>query len=157
MDKDSLDTMDVMDKQILNMLQEEFPLTERPFDAIGEKIGLSGDEVRVRVMKLKNRGYIRRIGPVLDPKKMGYVSYLCGVAVPPERLEDVAGTVSAEPAVTHNYERNGELNLWFAVTMKEKDDIERFLTSLEEAFSITIYRFPEKQTFKIKTRFFVPG
>ena len=156
MDKDSPDTMDVMDKQILNMLQEEFPLTERPFDTLGEKIGISGEEVRVRVMELKHRGYIRRIGPVLDPKKMGYVSLLCGVAVPPERLEDAARAVSAEPAVTHNYERDGDLNLWFTVTMKKKDDIERFLTSLEKTFSITIYRFPEKQTFKIKTRFFVP-
>jgi len=150
------DTMDHADRQILTMLQEEFPLTERPFDAIGEKIGLSGEETRRRVTQLKESGYIRRIGPVLDPKKMGYVSLLCGTAVPAGRLEEVARAVSAESSVTHNYEREGDLNLWFTVTMKKNEDIERFLKTLEEAFSIRIYRFPEKRTFKIKTRFSIP-
>ena len=150
------DTMDHADRQILTMLQEEFPLTERPFDDIGEKIGLSGEETRRRVTRLKEHGYIRRIGPVLDPKKMGYVSLLCGAGVPAGRLEEVARAVSAESSVTHNYEREGDLNLWFTVTMKKNEDIERFLKTLEEAFSIRIYRFPEKRTFKIKTRFSIP-
>jgi DNA-binding Lrp family transcriptional regulator len=156
MDKTPPDTMDHADRQILTMLQEEFPLTERPFDDIGEKIGLSGEETRRRVTRLKERDYIRRIGPVLDPKKMGYVSLLCGASIPAGRLEEVARAVSAEPSVTHNYEREGDLNLWFTVTMKKNEDIERFLKTLEEAFSIRIYRFPEKRTFKIKTRFSIP-
>ncbi|MDD3845654.1 MAG: Lrp/AsnC family transcriptional regulator [Syntrophorhabdaceae bacterium] len=156
MDKDSLNGMDVIDRRILNMLQEEFPLTEKPFDDIGAEIGLGGEEIRQRVASLKLRGYIRRIGPVLDPKRMGYVSLLCGVAAPHGRLEELARAVSAQPAVTHNYERTGELDLWFTVTMKNKEDIERFLSTLEETFSVTIYRFPERRTFKIKTRFTIP-
>lgn len=156
MDKSPPDIMDHADRKILTMLQEEFPLTERPFDVIGEKIGLSGEEIRRRVMRLRERGYIRRIGPVLDPKKMGYVSLLCGAAIPAGRLEEVARAVSAESSVTHNYEREGDLNLWFTVTMKKNEDIEGFLKALEEEFSIRIYRFPEKRTFKIKTRFSIP-
>ena len=35
--------------------------------------------------------------------------------VPPERLEEVAAIVSAEPLVNHNYERTHEINLWFVV------------------------------------------
>ena len=156
MNEDSAKGMDVIDKKILNMLQEEFPLTERPFDDIGIKIGLSGEETRKRVTDLRLRGYIRRLGPVLDPKRMGYTSLLCGVAVPHDRLEEIACAVSEEPGVTHNYERQGDLNLWFTVTMKSKDNIERFLSTLEESFSVTIHRFSEKRTFKIRTRFPIP-
>ena len=66
---------------------------------------------------------------------------------------ETSGTSITVPGVTHNYEREGELNLWFTVTMERKEDIERFLSMLEETFSITIQRFPEKRTFKIRTRF----
>ncbi|HNT44292.1 MAG TPA: hypothetical protein PKN85_07495, partial [Syntrophorhabdaceae bacterium] len=116
-------------------------------------IGLTEEETRNRVKDLKDGGRIRRIGPVLDAKRLGYTSLLCGVAIPPDRLGQISGTVSEEPGVTHNYEREGELNLWFTVTMERKEDIERFLSMLEETFSITIQRFPEKRTFKIRTRF----
>lgn len=148
--------MDTIDKRILNVLQEEFPLTERPFEAIGAKVGLTEKETRERVKNLRDRGYIRRIGPVLDAGRLGYASLLCGVAVPPDRLEEVSGAVTEESGVTHNYEREGELNLWFTVTMERTEDIERFLSRLEKTFSVTIHRFPEKRTFKIRTRFPVP-
>lgn len=148
--------MDTIDKKILNVLQEEFPLAERPFEAIGAKVGLTEKETRERVKNLRDRGYIRRIGPVLDAGRLGYASLLCGVAVPPDRLEEVSGAVTVEPGVTHNYEREGELNLWFTVTMERTEDIERFLSRLEKTFSVTIHRFPQKRTFKIRTRFPLP-
>lgn len=145
--------MDNIDKKILNLLQDELPLAEKPFEEIGKKVGLTGEETMKRVIRLKQDGLIRRIGPMLDAKKMGYSSLLCAAAVPVERIEEVAAAVSAETGVTHNYERDGELNLWFTVTMKEKKDIDSFISGLEGTYSIKIYRFPEKRTFKLKTHF----
>ncbi|MHB8110925.1 MAG: siroheme decarboxylase subunit alpha [Syntrophorhabdaceae bacterium] len=148
--------MDAIDKRILNLIQEEFPLVERPFAAIGEKLGITDKNVQDRILRLKTLGIIRRIGPVLDAKKIGYHSLLCASTVPPDLIDDVARTVNAEPSVTHNYERAGKLNLWFTVTMKNNRDIDDFIAGIEKRFSITIYRFPEKKTFKIKTRFLIP-
>lgn len=148
--------MDAIDAHILNMIQEEFPLVEKPFAAIGERLGLSGKDVEDRVKRLKTLGIIRRIGPVLDAKKLGYYSVLCAAAVPQDIIDDVARTVNAERSVTHNYEREGELNLWFTVTMQDKDVVEDFIAGIERQFSLTIYRFPEKKTFKIRTRFVIP-
>jgi len=149
--------MDATDKKLLDMLQEEFPLSERPFAEIGMKVGLTGEEVQIRIENLKAGGYIRRIGPVLNAMRLGYHSLLCGAAIGPDMIEAVAEAVTAEPSVTHNYEREGDLNLWFTVTMKTETDIEKFLHGLEERFSITIHRFPQKRTFKIKTRFITGG
>jgi DNA-binding Lrp family transcriptional regulator len=145
--------MDQIDRAILNIIQEEFPLTEKPFEAIGRQVEISGKEALERVKRLKEEGFIRRIGLVLERKKLGYASLLCGVHVDNDKIEEVAGTISAEPAVTHNYERDGELNLWFTVTMKTIDDINIFLRNIEERHALRIYRFPEKKTFKIKTYF----
>jgi len=146
--------MDDMDRKLLDVLQEEFPLAEMPFLEIGEKMGITGSEVKTRIERLKAKGYIRRIGPVLDAKKLGYRSLLCAAAVRPDIIEEFAYAVNAEPSVTHNYERDGAvLNLWFTVTMKTENNIDEFLKGIEDKFSIAIHRFPEKRTFKIRTRF----
>jgi siroheme decarboxylase len=146
-------TIDTMDKKLLDTLQDEFPLAEMPFVEIGKKLGITESEVMTRLERLKAGGYIRRIGPVLDAKKLGYHSLLCAAAAAPDIIGELAHTISAEPSVTHNYEREGELNLWFTITMRGQNDIDRFLKDIEDRFSIKIYRFPEKRTFKIKTRF----
>ncbi len=145
--------MDPADRAILNIIQKEFPLTKKPFEAIGRQVGISEKEALERVKRLKERGFIRRIGLILERKKLGYASLLCGVHVDNDKIEEVAGTISKEPGVTHNYERDGELNLWFTVTMRTIDDINLFLKDIEKSLSLQVYRFPEKRTFKIKTFF----
>jgi DNA-binding Lrp family transcriptional regulator len=145
--------MDAIDRTILNAIQEEFPLTEQPFETIGKQAGISEEEALERIRRLTEEGYIRRIGLVLERKKLGYASLLCGAHVDADMIEEIAGEISKEPGVTHNYEREGELNLWFTVTMKTMDNINQFITTLEQTFSIKVYKFPEKRTFKIKTYF----
>lgn len=147
------DLMDDIDKHILNIIQEEFPLTSRPFAEIGRQAGIDEEDALCRVKKLKEDGYIRRIGPVLDPGSLTLVSTLCGVRVEEEILMDVVREVNKHKGVTHNYEREGTLNLWFTITAKSVEEIDAFLSSLEGQFSLIIYRFPKKRAFKIKTYF----
>ncbi len=145
--------MDEIDKKILNLIQEEFPLSERPFEDIGKEVGISGREVVKRVKELKEKGIIRRIGPILERKKLGYVSVLCGVHVDNSKIMEVARAINGLTGVTHNYEREGDLNLWFTITKKTAGEIDRTLSDLEETYGLKIYRFPEKRMFKIKTYF----
>lgn len=145
--------MDEIDKKILNLIQEEFPLTERPFAAIGKKVGIGEREAVKRVKTLKEKGIIRRIGPILERKKLGYVSVLCGVHVDGNAITEVAGEINGLAGVTHNYEREGDLNLWFTITKKTVEEIDRALSDLEKAHGLKVYRFPEKKMFKIKTYF----
>jgi len=145
--------MDEIDKKILNLIQEEFPLAERPFAAIGKQAGISGKEAVKRVKTLKEKGIIRRIGPILERKKLGYVSVLCGVHVDDNAIAEVAREINGLTGVTHNYEREGDLNLWFTITKKTIGEIDRALSDLEKAHALRVYRFPEKKMFKIKTYF----
>lgn len=149
----SYNKIDPIDRAILNSIQEEFPITKRPFETIGRQIGISEKEALDRIKRLTKEGYIRRIGPILERKKLGYASLLCGTHVDDNLIEAVAEVINKETGVTHNYERDGELNLWFTVTMKTMNDIDKFITNLEKTFGIRIYKFPEKRTFKIKTYF----
>ncbi|HOJ70968.1 MAG TPA: AsnC family transcriptional regulator [Syntrophorhabdaceae bacterium] len=145
--------MDDIDRKILNMIQEGFPVDRRPFRIIGEMVGLNEEMVLNRIKALKEKGVIRRIGPILERKRLGYESVLCGLHVEEDKIVEIAKAINRHSGVTHNYERDGELNLWFTITAKTKKEIDTFLADVERRFSIRIYRFPEKRMFKIKTYF----
>jgi siroheme decarboxylase len=145
--------LDDTDRQVLNLMQQEFPLVSHPFLQIGESLGLTEQEVLARVKRLKEAGLIRRIGPVLERRKLGYASCLCGVAVDEARIAEVAQEISKHAGITHSYERNGDLNLWFTITKKTAGEIDGFLKEIEKRFGLIIYRFPARRVFKIKTFF----
>lgn len=145
--------MDEIDKKILNLIQGEFPLHERPYAEIGRQIGIGEDEAMERVRRLKDAGIIRRIGVVFEPKKLDYTSTLCGVHVEEEILMDVVEAINKNTGVTHNYEREGDLNLWFTIIADKAEEIDAFIGDLERRFALKIYRFPKKRVFKIKTFF----
>jgi siroheme decarboxylase len=145
--------MDEIDKKILNLIQEEFPLHERPYEEIGRQVGIDEKEAMDRVRKLKDAGIIRRIGAVFEPKRLDYTSTLCGVHVDEEDLMAVVDVINRHAGVTHNYEREGDLNVWFTIIADKAEGIDRFIEDLQYKFSLKIYRFPKKRVFKIKTFF----
>ncbi len=145
--------MDETDRKILNIIQEEFPITSRPFAEIGKRAGVHEKAALESVKKQKEAGYIRRIGPVLEPKKIDYTSTLCGTHVEEAMLLDVAAEINTHKGVTHNYEREGKLNLWFTITAQSAEEIDAFIESIEKLFGLTIYRFNKKRVFKIRTFF----
>jgi DNA-binding Lrp family transcriptional regulator len=56
---------------------------------------------------------------------LGYTSELVAMKVPRERLDEVAQLVNEYEGVTHNYERDGEYNLWFTITAKTRVELDR--------------------------------
>jgi len=145
--------MEEIDKKILNIMQKDFPLDQKPFARVGELIGLEEKDVIERVANLKKNGYIRRIGPIFERKKLEYASTLCGVHLDKDRMMEFINEINTHAGVTHNYERQGYLNVWFTIAARTKDDINIFLSGLEAKHALKIYRFPEKKVFKIKTFF----
>ena len=142
--------MDKTDRKILNIIQTEFPVEEEPFKVLGEAIGISEDEVLDRVKKLKERGIIRRIGAVLDTKRMGFASTLCAARVPEERVKEFVDVVNSYSGVTHNYRRFHMYNIWFTFIAQSEEDIDRSLNEISEKTGIDgILNMPVRRKFKI--------
>ena len=146
--------MDATDRRVLNVVQKGFPVTPRPFEEIGKAVGLSGEEVLSRLKRLKDEGIIRRIGAVVDPRSLGWVSTLCAARVPEEKIASFVSTVNQLPGVTHNYERKAYYNIWFTLTAPSWTELEKFLHWISQESGIgEIVHLPAREIFKVKVMF----
>ncbi len=146
--------VDDIDRKILNIIQSDFPITSRPFKVVGERVGLSEQEVIQRVQAMRCSGVIRRIGGSFDSKKLGFWSTLCAAKVPPERVEEFNRVINHYPGVTHNYTRNHPYNIWFTFIGENRQEVERALEEISLRTGVReILSLPAKRTFKIRVNF----
>lgn len=103
--------------ELLNLVQNEFPLVERPFAHIGERLGRGENEILAALGDLKGRNIIRQISAIFDTRAMGYKSSLVAARVPAGRLAEAARIINEHPGVSHNYARNHDFNLWFTLAV----------------------------------------
>jgi DNA-binding Lrp family transcriptional regulator len=145
--------MDATDRDILKIIQEDFPLAETPFADVAGRLGLSEDGLISRIAALKRAGIIRRIGAVLDARSVGIVTMLCAARVDRDRIEEVADAVNCFRQVTHNYERDGDYNLWFTVWAKDDNGLDTTIREIEAKAGISVVRLPATKTYKIRAVF----
>ena len=148
------ETMDDIDRAILNRIQSDFPLTPRPYKTIGQQLELSENEVLKRVRRMKVAGVIRRIGGNFTPHALGFVSTLCAAKVPAHKISQFAETVNRYPGVTHNYRRDNSFNVWFTFIAPSMDEIEANLKQIAADTGVSdILNLPATHVFKIKAEF----
>jgi DNA-binding Lrp family transcriptional regulator len=128
--------MNDLSQKLLAIIQDGFPLVERPYKALAEMLNVSEQDVFDEVEKMRASGVIRRIGGVYDSKKLGFISRLCAGKVPASEndfaaephaqtlMEKFASVVMSEPAITHNYIRSHEYNVWFTVIAENESAIQ---------------------------------
>ncbi|MBI9087415.1 MAG: AsnC family transcriptional regulator [Desulfobacterales bacterium] len=146
--------MDDIDRRILNRIQSDFPIAERPFEAIAVELGFTEHDVLDRVKKLKAAGIIRRIGGNFVPGKLGFVSTLCAARVPSDRIDHFTRIVNGYPGVTHNYRRDNPYNVWFTFIAPSMAEIKANIEAIERKTGITsILNLPATNIFKIRAKF----
>ena len=141
-----------IDRRLLDDYQQDFPLDSEPFTTIAEQLGVDEATVIERLGYLKRFGALSRVGPVLRPNRVG-ASTLAALAVPPDRLEATAELVSAFSEVNHNYEREHEYNLWFVITGRNRDAVDRVLAEIAEATGLTPLDLPMLEDYFIDLGF----
>lgn len=135
--------MDDIDRRLVNALQGGFPIAERPFAAVAERLGLDEATVIERLAVLRESGVLSRFGPMYDAERMGGAVSLCALAVPAERFEAVAAIVNAFPEVAHNYERAHALNMWFVLAVERPEDITSAIARIEAATGLAVVNLPK--------------
>ncbi len=149
-----MQTLDDIDKKILNRIQSDFPMTHSPYRAVADRLNLQEADVLKRVSRMRKQGLIRRIGGNFVPEKLGYVSTLCAASVPQDKIQHFTGIVNRYPGVTHNYQRNNHFNIWFTFIAPSREEIKINLQRIAEETGIEeILNLPATRVFKIKAHF----
>ena len=141
-----------IDCQLLDNYQHGFPLDPQPFATIAEQLGVDEQKVIERLSYLKRFGALSRVGAVLKPNRVG-ASTLAALAVPADRLEEVAALVSAFSEVNHNYEREHEYNLWFVITADDRAAVDRVLAEIAKATGLQPLDLPMLEEYFIDLGF----
>lgn len=141
-----------LERRLLNDFQRGFPLCPQPFAEIAARLGTDETSVLETLAELQENGAVSRVGAVIAPHRAG-ASTLAAMAVPADRLEEVAALVSAYPEVNHNYEREHELNLWFVVAAPTRRRVENVLGEIEYWTDIEVLDLPLEEAFRLDTGF----
>ena len=152
--------MDDLDTQLLDRIQTELPLVERPYAALAETLGSDEDTVLERIAALREQKVIRQISAIFDSRRLGYRGMLVAARMPAERQDEAAAVFSTHPGVSHNYLREHELNVWFTLTVSPRSQLglDRTVELLGELAEVDVIRpMPALRFFKIGVDLDVKG
>ena len=76
--------------------------------------------------------------------------------VPEERITEVAHIINQYDNISHNYQRDGEYNVWFTLTAQNDQEIDRILEQLRQKAKVSkqdMLNLPTHRRFKINVVF----
>jgi len=98
--------MDPIDVHLLRELEHGLPFVPAPYEEIGKRLGLGGDEVLDRIRLMKESGIIRKFRARIDQRKLGITANALVVWKPAgSEGNDPGKQLAVFPSVTHCYER----------------------------------------------------
>ncbi|SDU92478.1 Lrp/AsnC family transcriptional regulator [Pseudomonas mucidolens] len=148
--------LDELTRRLIDRYQHGMPLCTEPYLEMARTLGCSETEVMACLQRLELAGALSRIGPVFDHSRAG-ASTLAALAVPAERLEQVAARISGYPEVNHNYAREHHYNLWFVLTGPNRRHLEQILEELENDTGLTPLDLPMLSAYRIDLGFSLEG
>jgi DNA-binding Lrp family transcriptional regulator len=142
--------MDKLEKDLLNLVQNDFPLSVRPFEEIGTKLGISEERCIEMLQNLSDTGILRSVRAVINWNSIGYSTMLIGMKVQPNNIAEVAKELQHIDEITHNYSREGEINLWFTLIYNSADQKDALLQRLRKMEGVMdIKEFTAEKVYKI--------
>ncbi len=145
--------MDETDRLIINSLQGNFPISDQPYLKVAQQLGISEDELLLRLQTMLDNRTLTRFGPMYDIQKLGGSFSLCAIRVQPERFEEVTEIVNAFPEVAHNYERDHEFNMWYVLATESPEQIIQTNQAIEGRTALKVYNMPKIQEFFVGLHF----
>ena len=149
------DTMDIIDRKLLNIVQSDFPVTAEPYRAVADELGVGENDVLERLAELKRQNVVRQISAIFDTRRLGYKTTLVAFAYGDGDLHDGAIFINRHPGVSHNYAREGSYyNLWFTLAVPPDGDLEETVRWMAQKTGAIEFRImPTIRFFKIGVNF----
>lgn len=138
-------TVTETEQMILKQLQQDLPITSRPFHSMAKTVGVSEEEFLAQVKALKERGIIRRVNAVLRHRLVGYqANALCVWKIDQNRIDEVGTLFAGLTEITHCYERetypHWQYNLYTMVHAVTRRDCEKIIQKMSGLAGVKEYQ-----------------
>ena len=167
--------MNELSRRLIDEWQGGFPLCERPFAVVAERLDASEDAVLETLRELLADGTLTRFGPLYQIERAGGQFVLAAMAVPEDRFDTVAAQVNALPEVAHNYRREtagplgaerrppegepllgaarrSDFNMWFVVAAETPEQAEAALQRIEQVTGLPVLRLPKEREYAVELK-----
>ncbi|MDY6917283.1 MAG: AsnC family transcriptional regulator [Chloroflexota bacterium] len=130
---------------IVRALQQDIPLTSRPFDDMARDAGVGVDEFLICCRALNERGVMPRFGASIRHHCVGFAAnaLICW-RVPLLMVEEAGETMSAFSEVSHCFEREASerwpYNIFAMVHARTRDDCRQTVGSIAARIGIEEYK-----------------
>lgn len=134
-----MEGLDEKDRAILHLLQEDGRIS---FAEMAKRLGLNENTVRFRFKRLVDRGVIKKIVALIDPRKIG-LNYSAAfmVKIEPEKIESTTARLSQMQEITNIYQFTGEYDLIavaFARDMQSLQEIIRRVKTMQGVREVNV-------------------
>ena len=146
------------DRKILQRIQTNLPLTNRPFLDLARELDLDENLVIERIKFMVEEKYVRRIAPIINTQAVGNSATLAAMQVPEDKIEEVSNIINGYSGVSHNYLRKGRnhpipLNIWFTMSAPSQEKLQENIKEIEDRTGMKVRCLPTTKKFKIGVKF----
>ena len=149
--------IDDIDYQLIEVMQNGLPLVSRPYVSIAQRLDLSETEVISRLSKLKQQGLIKRLGVIVNHRRLGYrANAMVVFDIPNSEVKQIGKKISQFDFVNLCYLRPRHLNIWSynlycMIHGKTRDKVLQQLEQLIESCALNSFDYEvlfSRQCFK---------
>jgi Lrp/AsnC family transcriptional regulator for asnA, asnC and gidA len=120
--------LDQVDRELLKILQDNADLT---YSDIGKLLNLSPSTVYMRIKRLKDKGFIRRVVAEVDPNKLGYrLRALVFLDIDIKKYSKVVDQIKDFEQVKTIYDVTGEWALVLEVLVRDHKELSELLDKI---------------------------
>ena len=147
--------MNELSRRLIDEWQGGFPLCERPFAEVAERLDASEDAVLEALRELLANGTLTRFGPLYQIERLGGAFSLAALQAPEADFERIARIVNDFPEVAHNYRRNHAFNMWFVLATETPAGMNDIVERIAAATGMPVFNFLKEREYFIEARFAV--
>lgn len=148
--------MNQLQRRLIDEWQGGFPLCERPFAVVAERLDADEDTVLQALRELLADGTLTRFGPLYQIERLGGAFSLAALQVPEEvEFDRIAAIVNGFPEVAHNYRRDHAFNMWFVLATETPAGMNDTVARIAAATGLPVFNFPKEREYFIEARFAV--
>ena len=152
------------DKQNIRILQQDLPITSRPFDVWADEAGISVPTLLEAMARYQRQGVMRRFSAVLHHREAGIAGNAMGIWAVPWELCDAFGALAAAfPQVSHCYQRptydDWPYSIFTMIHGADHEKCREVLRQISRQTGIDRYAalFSTRQYKKIRVKYFTPS